>query len=140
MDCYESFKGFLDNDGFKYDENETDDGNHILRIPQKIQNGGMVNVVFFFTKYKVKVAVLGIATVEEDDKKAECYKFFNGFNEEYAFFKMYMRSDGSICVDADFSLELIEGEFQPKELMNFTAMALHTVGKVYRDIMKIQWS
>ena len=95
---------------------------------------------FYFTKYKIKIAILEIATIEEEDKQVECYKFFNKFNEEYAFFKMYMRSDGTICVDADFSLDLIKGEFQPKELMSFTAMAMHTVGKVYRDIMKIQWS
>ena len=140
MDNYEAFKKFLDNEDFKYEEGKLDDGDRVLRIPQKIQNGGRVDVLLVFAKYKIKIAILGIATVEEEEKHVECYKLLNDFNKEYAFFKMCMRSNGSIYIDADFSLDLVKGEFQPKELMSFTALAMHAVGKVYRDIMKIQWS
>ena len=138
MDSYEIFKRFLDNEEFKYAEGEIGDGDRVLRIPQKIQNGGMVNVVFVFAEYKIKIAVLGIAAIEDKGKRVEFYKLFNDFNKEYAFLKMYMHSDGNICVDVDFALELIKGEFQPRALMSFAAMALNAVGKVYPDIMKIQ--
>ena len=138
MDNYEAFKVFLDNEKFKYDEKQFDNGDWLVRIPQKIQNDVVVNVIFLLSKFKIKVAILGIATLKEEDKKLALYDLFNKFNTEYAFFKMYTRPDGGICVDADFALELIKGEFQPRALMSFAAMALNAVGKVYPDIMKIQ--
>ena len=138
MDNYEAFKGFLDNEKFKYDEKQLGNGDWLVRIPQKIQNDAIVNVVFLLSKFKIKVAILGIATSKEEEKKLALYDLFNKFNMEYAFFKMYMRPDGGICVDADFALEFIKGEFQPKELMRFAAMAMHSVGKYYPDIIKIQ--
>ena len=140
MDNFDAFKELLDSNDLNYYEDEFDDGDRVLKIPQRLQHGAMVNVVVLFGKFKVKVALLGLATIEEEDKQFACYKLFNDFNREYAFFKMYIRSDGNICVDADFSLDLVEGEFQSEELMRFVAMMLHTVDKVYRDIMKIQWT
>ena len=140
MDICEATKKFLDGEGFKYVEDTLDNGDRLLRIPQKIQNGGTVSVILLFGEHKIKVAILGIATVEDEAKQAECYKLFNDFNRDYAFFKMYTRPDGLVCLDADFSLDLIQGEFQPKELVAFTAMAMHAVGKIYPGVMKIQWS
>lgn len=140
MNNFEAFKELLDSNDLNYYEDEFDDGDRVLKIPQRLQHGAIINVVVLFGKFKVKVALLGLATIEEEDKQPACYKLFNDFNTEYAFFKMYMRPDGNICVDADFSLDLVEGDFQPEELMRFVAMLLHTVEKVYRDIMKIQWA
>ena len=140
MDNFEAFKELLDSKELNYYEDEFSDGDRVLKIPQRLQHGAMVNVIVIFGKFKVKIAILGLATIEEEEKQVACYKLFNDFNTEYAFFKMYMRSDGNICVDADLSLDIVEGEFQPEELMGFIAMLLHTVGKVYRDIMKIQWT
>ena len=140
MDNYEAFKGFLDKEGFTYNEDVLNGGERLLRIPQRLQSGDMVSVVFLFAQYKIKLAILGIATVEEEDKKLACYKLFNEFNKEYAFFKIYLRPDGGICVDADFSLDLVKGEFQTREFMSFAAMAMHAVEKFYQDIKKIQLS
>ena len=142
MDNYDSFKALLDEDEIHYMEDELDDGDRLFRIPQKLQQGAVVNIIVLFSKFKIKIAMLGIANVEPDDedKKIEYYKFFNDFNAKYSFFKMYMHQDGDICVDLDLPLDIVEGEFQPKEVMGMIAMLLHTVGKVYRDIMKIQWA
>ena len=43
MNNYEAFKKFLDAEGFKYDDSEIGDSDHIFRIPQKIQNGGIMS-------------------------------------------------------------------------------------------------
>lgn len=139
MDNFEAFKEFLDGEEIHYKEDELSDGDKVIKIPQRIEGGGIVNVILVFSKFKIKVAVLGIATIEEEEKQVACYKLFNEFNNKYSFFKMYMASGGVITVDGDFSLDLVEGEFQSKELMSFIVMALHVVGKTYRDIMKILW-
>ena len=140
MDNFEIFKQFLDADEIRYSEDSFDDGDKILIIPQKIKNGGLVNILVIFGEHKIKVAVPAIVTIEDEDKQLECYKLFNDFNMQYAFFKMYIRPDGNVCAEGDFSLEVVSGQLDPKELMSFVMAAIFFVGKVYPDIMRIQWT
>ena len=138
MDNYTAFKSFLDDEEIKYEEDSFDSGDRFLSIPQRIKSGALVNIVTIFSKTKIKVLIVGIANVEDEDKLGAYYELFNSYNLEYAFFKMYVRQNG-ICVDGDFSLEICDGKFVPKELMGFIASALFSIDKVYRDLMKIQW-
>ena len=138
MDNYELFKSFLDTKGVHYNEDTFDDGDRMLIIPQKSNSGALLNILVIFSEIKIKILVMGVASVEDEDKKIACYKLFNDFNMKHTFFKMFFRRD-DICVESDFSTELIEGDFNPKELMNFIMAALFAIDKNYRDIMKIVW-
>ena len=139
MDNYAAFKTLLDNDGIRYKESSFDDGDRFIYIPQKIKNGALLNVIVTFSEMRIKLLVLGMARIEDKDKQVKCYEFFNTFNKDYAFFKMYLQED-NVCLESDFSTVVVEGEFQPKALMGYIAAALNVVQEVYKDIMKIQLS
>ena len=140
MDNYTTFKSFLDDEGIKYKEDSFESGDRFFVIPQRIKNGVVVNILVVFSKIKIKISVLGVAEIEEEEKRAACYELFNQFNMEYSFFKMYMRPEGNICVEGDFSTEIFDGEFVAKELMNFIMAALLFVDKTFKELMKVQWS
>ena len=138
MDNYELFKSFLDAKDLHYKEDAFDDGDRILIIPQKNNSGAFLNILVIFSEIKIKISIMGIASIDDEDKKIACYKLFNDFNMKHAFFKMFFRGD-DICVESDFSTEVIEGDFNPKELMGFIMAALLAIDNIYRDIMKILW-
>ena len=138
MDSYEAFKSFLDADEIHYRETTFSDGDRAILIPQRIK-GNRIEVAVIFLKVKIKIMIFGLGTVEDEAKRAECYKLFNKINMEYAFFKMFLRSGGEISVEGDFSIELTDGELQTKELMHFVAAELYLVNEVYPELMRILW-
>lgn len=138
MDNYEVFKNFLDNNDVHYTEDELERGDRFFRIPQRIKNGGVVDVLVIFSDKNIKILIFGIATIEDEDKRPACYKLFNDVNEQYSFFKFYMRSNGDINLEGDAIQGIVEGEFQPKALMGFIVAALSLLQDTYREIMKIQ--
>ena len=140
MNVYDVFKNFLDGEKLNYTEGAFENGERYFNIPQRLDSGAMLNVIVVFSAARVKVMILGIAEVTDEDKQVACYKLFNDFNLRYSFFKMYLRPDNAICVDGDFPLELMDGELQPRKLMEFIAAALFFADEVYPEIMKIRWA
>ncbi|MBR0260324.1 MAG: YbjN domain-containing protein [Selenomonadaceae bacterium] len=140
MDNYEALKDFMTNAGLHFSEGTLENGDKVFRIPQKIKNGGIVDVVLIFAESNIKLVVFGIATVEEEEKKPAYYKLFNELAAKYGFFKFYVRPNGDITLEGDIILGIVEGEFKPKALMGFMAAAITLLQDNYRDIMKIQWS
>ena len=140
MDIYEVFKNFLNDNGVHFSEDTLERGDRFFRIPQRIKNGGVVDVLVIFSEKNIKVLVFGIATIEEDDKKLACYKLFNDLSSQYSFFKFYLRPNGDVNLEGDAILGITEGEFQPKALMGFIIAAVTLIQENYREIMKIQWS
>lgn len=138
MDNYDAFKFFLDTNDVRYDENSFDDGDRLVVIPQKIKSGALMNVMVIFSDIRIKILILGFASLEDENKKADLYEFFNEFNKRTGFFKMYLRGD-EICVEGDFSTRIYDGEFNPEKFMDFIMAALFAVDGVYRDVMKILW-
>ena len=140
MDTYEIFKDFLDEIEVHYTEDKLESGDRFFRIPQKLKNGGVVNIIVIFGEKNIKVLVVGIATIEDEAKKVECLKLFSELNAQYNFFKVYMRSNGDVNIDGDVVVGVFGGEFQPRALMGFMIAALNYTQDVYGDVMKIQWA
>ena len=138
MDNYDAFKIFLDANEVRYDENSFDDGDRLVVIPQKIRSGALMNVMVIFSDVRIKILILGFASLEDENKKADLYEFFNEFNKRTGFFKMYLRGD-DICVEGDFSTRIYDGDFNPEKFMDFIMAALFVVDGAYRDVMKILW-
>ena len=141
MDNYEAFKIFLDENKVLYNEDKLDSGDRFFRIPQKLKNGGVVNVIVVFAEKSIKVLIVGVANVEDENKRVECLKLFNTFNSRYNFFKVYLQPNGDVNVDGDVVLGVHEGDFQARALMGFIVAALnYTQDVVYPDVMKIVWA
>ena len=136
MDNYEIFKEFLDSSEIHYNEDSFDNGDRFFAIPQKIKSGPLLNVIVIFSRIRIKILILGISSLEDEDKRSALYDFFNEFNRDTSFFKMYLRGD-EICVEGDFSTDIINGDFEPEEFMNFILAALMAVDRNYRNILKI---
>ena len=140
MDNYEAFKEFMDANEVRYTEDKFESGDRFFSVPHRIKNGALINVIVVFAKTKIKILALGIAEVEDEKKRAAFYELFNSFSMKYAFFKMYIRPEGRICAETDLALDVVNGEFSAKGLMNFVMAAVFFVEKVYPEIMKIQWT
>ena len=140
MDTYAAFKEFLDANEIHYTEDVFESGDRFFSIPHRIKSGNLLNILVVFSKAKVKVLALGIANVEDDAKRHACYELFNRFSMKYAFFKMYIRPEGRVCAEADLALDVVDGQFNPKGLMNFVMAAVFYVEKVYPDVMKVLWT
>ena len=138
MDNFEAFESYLDAKDIKYKEDSFDDGDRFIVIPQKIQNGVLLNVLLIFSRIKIKILVLGIGSLEDESKREALYEIFNKFNLETGFFKMYLRGN-DVCVECDMATDVFDGEFNPKKFMNFIMAALFTIDNSYRDIVKILW-
>ena len=141
MDNYEAFKIFLDENKVLYNENKVENGDRFFRIPQKLKNGGVVNVIVVFAEKNIKVLVVGLVNVEDESKRGKCCELFNTFNSKYNFFKVYMQPNGDVNVDGDVVVGVYEGDFQTRALMGFIVAALNfTQDVVYPDVMKIVWA
>ena len=140
MDNYEAFKEFMNKSDIRYSEDTFENGDRFFSIPHKIKNGGVINVIVVFAKTKIKILLLGIADVEDEEKRLACYKLFNTLSMKYAFFKMYLRPEGRVCAETDLALDIVEGNFSPKGLMDFVMASVFYIEKVYPEIMKIQWA
>ena len=141
MDNYEAFKIFLDENKVIYNEDKAEHGDRFIRIPQKLKNGGVVNVVVIFAEKNIKVLVIGVANVEDENKRGECFKLFNSLNSKYNFFKIYLNQNGDVNVDGDVVLGVFEETFRTRALMGFVVAALnYTQDVVYPDVMKIIWA
>ena len=140
MDNYQIFKNFLDENEVHYTEDVLERGDKFFRIPQRIKSGGVVDVLVIFSEKNIKVLIFGIATIEDEDKKVACYKFFNEVSKQYSFYKFYLRPNGDVNLEGDAILGIVEGEFKPKALMGFVIAGVTLVQETYRDIMKIQWT
>ena len=141
MDNYEAFKAFLDENKVIYSEDKVEHGDRFIRIPQKLKNGGVVNVVVIFAEKNIKVLVVGVANVEDESKRGACFELFNTLNSKYNFFKIYMQQNGAVSVDGDIVLGVFEEAFRTRALMGFVVAALnYTQDVVYPDIMKILWA
>ena len=141
MDNYGAFKAFLDENKIIYSEDKVEHGDRFIRIPQKLKNGGVVNVVVIFAEKNIKVLVVGVANVEDENKRGECFKLFNTLNSRYNVFKIYLQPNGDVNVDGDIVLGVFEEKFQTRALMGFIVAALNfTQDVVYPDVMKIVWA
>ena len=141
MDNYEAFKIFLDENKVLYNEDKVEHGDRFIRIPQKLKNGGVVNVIVIFAEKNVKVLIVGVANVEDQNKRGECFELFNTLNSRYNFFKVYLQTNGDVNIDGDVVLGVHEGDFQARALMGFIVAALnYTQDVVYPDVMKIVWA
>ena len=141
MDNYEAFKIFLDENKVVYSEDKVEHGDRFIRIPQKLKNGGVVNVVVIFAEKNIKVLVVGVSNVEDESKRAECFKLFNGLNSRYNFFKVYLNQNGDVNVDGDVVLGVFEETFRTRALMGFIVAALNfTQDVVYPEVMKAVWA
>ena len=141
MDNYEAFKIFLDENKVLYNEDKVEHGDRFIRIPQKLKNGGVVNVVIIFAEKNIKVLVIGVTNVEDESKRGECYKLFNTLNSRYNFFKIYLNQNGDVNVDGDVVLGVFEETFRTRALMGFIVAALNfTQDVVYPEVMKIVWA
>ena len=140
MDNYEAFKTFLDENKIHYMEDKLEQGDRFIRIPQKLKNGGVVNVIVVFAAKNIKVLIVGIANVDDEGKRGECLKLFNSLNAKYNFFKLYMQPNGGIALDGDVVLGIFEGDFQTRALMGFIIAALNYAQDVYKDVMKVLWA
>ncbi|MBR2518710.1 MAG: YbjN domain-containing protein [Selenomonadaceae bacterium] len=140
MDNYEAFKTFLDENKIHYMEDKLEQGDRFIRIPQKLKNGGVVNVIVVFAAKNIKVLIVGIANVDDEGKRGECLKLFNSLNAKYNFFKLYMQPNGDIALDGDVVLGIFEGDFQTRALMGFIIAALNYAQDVYKDVMKVLWA
>lgn len=139
MDNYEAFKTFLDENKVPYMEGTLEHGDKFLRIPQKLKNGGVVNVIVVFAAKNIKVLVVGIANVDDENKRVECLKLFNSLNAKYNFFKLYMQPNGDISLDGDVVMGVFEGDFQVRALMGFIIAALNYAQDVYKEVMQTLW-
>ena len=141
MDSYEAFKIFLDENKILYNEDKLDSGDRFFRIPQKLKNGGVINVIVVFAEKSIKVLIVGISNVEDENKRVECLKLFNTLNSRYNFFKVYLQPNGDVNVDGDVVLGVFEEVFRTRALMGFIVAALNfTQDVVYPDVMKIVWA
>ena len=139
MDNYEALKVFLDENKVHYMEDKLEHGDKFLRIPQKLKNGGVVNVIVIFAEKNIKVLVVGIANVDDENKRVECLKLFNTLNAKYNFFKLYMQPNGDISLDGDVVIGVFEGNFQARALMGFIIAALNYAQDVYKEVMQTLW-
>ena len=141
MDNYEVFKKFLNDNDIHFTEDALERGDKFFRIPQRMKNGSVIDLLVIFSERNIKVLIFGITAFKEEEKKIACYKLFNDFAAQYSFYKFYLRSNGDVNVEGDAILGLVEnGEFQPRALMGFLVAGVNLVQEVYKDIMKIQWS
>ena len=140
LDKYEVFKNFLNSNNIRYAEDTLEHGDKFFRIPQTLGDNKVVEVLVIFAKQSIKILIVGIATIDSEEKKAACYKLFNEFAIQYSFFKFYIRPNGDVNVEGDAVLGVVEGEFQTKGLMGFIVAAVNLLQKVYGDIVKIQQS
>ena len=139
MDNYEALKVFLDENKVHYMEDKLEHGDKFLRIPQKLKNGGVVNVIVIFAEKNIKVLVVGIANADDENKRVECLKLFNTLNAKYNFFKLYMQPNGDISLDGDVVIGVFEGDFQARALMGFIIAALNYAQDVYKEVMQVLW-
>ena len=139
MDNYEALKVFLDENKVHYMEDKLEHGDKFLRIPQKLKNGGVVNVIVIFAEKNIKVLVVGIANADDENKRVECLKLFNTLNAKYNFFKLYMQPNGDIGLDGDVVIGVFEGDFQARALMGFIIAALNYAQDVYKEVMQVLW-
>ncbi|MBR1806014.1 MAG: hypothetical protein IJ774_06460 [Selenomonadaceae bacterium] len=141
MDRYEAFKIFLDENKVLYNEDKLESGDRFFRIPQKLKNGGVINVIVVFAEKSIKVLIVGVANVEDENKRVECLKLFNTLNSRYNFFKVYLQPNGDVNIDGDVVLGVFEEVFRTRALMGFIVAALNfTQDVVYPDVMKIVWA
>ena len=141
MDSYEAFKIFLDENKVLYNEDKLESGDRFFRIPQKLKNGGVINVIVVFAEKSIKVLIVGVANVEDENKRVECLKLFNTLNSRYNFFKVYLQPNGDVNIDGDVVLGVFEEVFRTRALMGFIVAALNfTQDVVYPDVMKIVWA
>ena len=140
LDKYEAFKDFLNSKGIRYKEETLERGDKFFRIPQRLSNEKIIEILVIFSEQNIKILILGIAKIESEEKKIACYKLFNECALQYSFFKFYIRPNGEVGVEGDVILGVIEGEFQIKGLMGFIVAGVNLLQKVYGDIVKIQQS
>ena len=138
MSNYELFKNYLENSKIHYGEGNLEHGSKYFRIPERLENDLVVDVLVIFSEHSVKVLIIGIATIEDEEKKLACYKLFNDFAARYSFFKFYLREDGGVNAEGDATLSVVKGEFQPDVLMGFVSTGLDFVQDVHKYIIKIQ--
>ena len=138
LDKYEAFKDFLNSKGIRYKEETLERGDKFFRIPQRLSNEKIIEILVIFSEQNIKILILGIAKIESEEKKIACYKLFNECALQYSFFKFYIRENGDVNAEGDATLSVVKGEFQPRVLMEFAATGLDLVQDVYEEINKIQ--
>ena len=140
MDIAEQFKVFLDENEIFYSDRSSNLERTIFRIPQKLKSGSLVEVVVFFYNDSVKIVVLKIASVVDDEKRIAFLELFNEVNFTYKYFKIYLDKDNDVVFEGDLVTDLIDGEFQPELLLTYIGTALQEINEIYPKIMKILWS
>ena len=138
MDNYEFFKKYLESSGIHYGEGTLEYGAKFFRLPERLKNEAVVQVLVIFSAHSVKVLIYDIAKIEGNEKIIACFNLFNNFAAQYSFFKFYLRANGDVTVEGDATLDIVEGKFRPEVLLGFVHTGLDLVQDVYEDIIKIQ--
>ncbi len=140
MDDFQMFQDVLTEREIFFENDTFRDGTQYFRIPQKIQNGGLVDVIIIFDEDYVKIVIVKIASTEDPEKRIALCELFNDLNQTYKFFKFHIDSDGDILLEGNLSTDLRDGDFQPEDLLAYIGAALNTLKNDYPKIMKVIWS
>ncbi len=140
MDTAEQFKSFLDENEIFYSDKSSNIERNVFRIPQKLKSGSLVEVVVIFSNDSLKIVVLKIASVVNDEKRSKILELFNEVNFTYKYFKIYLDKDNDVVFEGDLVTDLIDGDFQPDILLTYIGVALQEINEIYPKIMKILWS
>ncbi len=140
MNDYELFQAFLDDKEVVYKAKDINNADKLFRIPQKLEGGGVVDIVVVFDDDYIKIVVMGIASVSDTEKLPLIYELFNEFNHAYKYFKFYLDSDGDVVLEGDFVTDLRDGDFDPEMLFAYMGVAWKCTKASYPKIMKVIWS
>jgi hypothetical protein len=140
MSDFQKFQEVLTEREIFFEADSFRDGTQYFRIPQKIQGGGLIDVIVIIEEDHVKIVIVKIATTDDSEKRIALCELFNDLNQGYKYFKFHIDSDGDILLEGTLSMDLRDGEFQPEDLLGYIGAALNTLKNDYPKIMKIIWS
>jgi len=140
MEDYQLFEEFLNSEDVFFRLDEFPNGTPYFRIPQKIKNGNLVEVIVVFEQSNIKILIVKIARVETPEKEITIYRLLNELNGTYKFFTFNIDSENDIAFEGNLPTDLRDGDFQPEVLLTYIAAALKSLGEAYPQIMKIIWA
>ena len=140
MEDYQLFEEFLNEEDIFFRLDEFPNGTPYFRIPQKLKNGTLIEIVVIFEEINIKVLCLKFANIENPEKEPAILKLFNDLNSTYKFFTFHLDSDKDAVFEGNLPTDLYDGVFQPDVLLNYILAALKSLEESYPQIMKIIWA
>ena len=140
MEDYQLFEEFLNSEDIFFRLDEFPDGTSFFRIPQKIKNGNLIEIIVIFEEVNIKILIVKIGSVEMPEKQIAIYQLFNELNKIYKFFTFHLDSNNDVVFEGNLSTDLRDGDFQPEVLLTYIAAALKSLSEAYPQIMKVIWT